>query len=169
ASRFRRYLNQKRETRKFLNNSIDNGPYVFKEIKPNENEDPRPETEDDLTGDDLKQYEADTEAMNLILISIPNDIYNSVYACQTTHEMWLRVERLMQGTVLNQSEKARKTHDPLALIAHSCSSSRSSPAYYVTHPPLVADYDDEYQWETFHNDIEDSLTSSMMLLAHAIT
>ncbi|GKA46191.1 hypothetical protein Tco_0738987 [Tanacetum coccineum] len=38
----------------------------------------RPETEDDFMGDDLKQYEADIDAMNLILISIPNDIYNFV-------------------------------------------------------------------------------------------
>nr|GEV14772.1 reverse transcriptase domain-containing protein [Tanacetum cinerariifolium] len=38
--------------------------------------------------------------MNLILISIPNDIYNSVNSRQTLREMWLRVERLMQGTTL---------------------------------------------------------------------
>nr|GEU58506.1 reverse transcriptase domain-containing protein [Tanacetum cinerariifolium]GEU99004.1 reverse transcriptase domain-containing protein [Tanacetum cinerariifolium] len=56
ASQFRHHLNKKRETR-----------------KPE-----RPKTEDDLTGDDLKKYEADIEAMNLILISIPNDIYNSI-------------------------------------------------------------------------------------------
>ncbi|GKC62752.1 hypothetical protein Tco_1095350 [Tanacetum coccineum] len=62
-----------------------------------------------------------------------------------------------------------KTHDPLALITHSSSSSRSSPAYYVTHPLSVADYDDEYQGETFQNDPEGSLTSAMMLLARAIT
>ncbi|GJX89871.1 hypothetical protein Tco_0343197 [Tanacetum coccineum] len=61
CSRFRRHLNRKRETRKFLNNSIDIGLYVFKEIKPIENEDPRPETKDDLTGDNLKQFEADTK------------------------------------------------------------------------------------------------------------
>ncbi|GKE11788.1 hypothetical protein Tco_1415339 [Tanacetum coccineum] len=66
---------------------------------------PRPETEDDLTGDALKQYEADIEAMNLILISIPNDIYNSVDACQTAREMWSRVERLMQGTTLNMVDR----------------------------------------------------------------
>ncbi|GJW63164.1 hypothetical protein Tco_0115048 [Tanacetum coccineum] len=92
ASRFRRYLNRKRETQKFLNHSIDVGPYEFKNIQPNENEEPRLQTEDDLTGDDLKQYEDDIEAMNLILISIPNDIYNSVDASQTARAMWLRVE-----------------------------------------------------------------------------
>nr|GEV84233.1 retrovirus-related Pol polyprotein from transposon TNT 1-94 [Tanacetum cinerariifolium] len=79
-SQFRRYLNRKRETQKFLNHLIDKGHYVFKEIKRNENKDPRPEIEDDLTGDNLKQYEADIEAMNLMLIYVPNDIYNSVDA-----------------------------------------------------------------------------------------
>nr|GEU38562.1 hypothetical protein [Tanacetum cinerariifolium] len=158
-----------RETRRFINNLIDNGPYMFKEIRPNENKDPRPETKDDLTGDDLKQYEANIEAMNLILISIPNHICNLVDGCQTAREMWLRVERRMWGIVLNQSKKVGKTHDSLALIAHSSSSYRSLPSYYITHPSFVANYDDEYQGETFQNDLEDSLTSTMMLLARTIT
>ncbi|GJV87520.1 integrase, catalytic region, zinc finger, CCHC-type containing protein [Tanacetum coccineum] len=46
-------------------------------IQPNINQPPRPQKEEDHTGDDLKQYEADIKAMHLILISIPNDIYNS--------------------------------------------------------------------------------------------
>ncbi|GJY38527.1 gag-pol polyprotein [Tanacetum coccineum] len=106
-------------------------------VQPNENENPRPKTKDDLTEDALKQYETDIEAMNLILISIPNDIYNSVDACQ---------------------------------IAQKCGlgSSRSSHAYYVTHPPSMVDYDDEYQGEKFQNDSEDPLTSAMILLARAI-
>ncbi|GJR11048.1 hypothetical protein Tco_0793700 [Tanacetum coccineum] len=62
--------------------------------------DPRPETKDNFTSDALEQYEADIEAMNLILIFIPNDIYNYVDSCQTAREMWLRVKRLMQGTTL---------------------------------------------------------------------
>nr|GEU64651.1 probable aldo-keto reductase 2 [Tanacetum cinerariifolium] len=41
-------------------------------------------------GDVLKQYEADIRAMNLILFSIPNDIYNSIDSCQTKREMWLK-------------------------------------------------------------------------------
>nr|GEV44032.1 hypothetical protein [Tanacetum cinerariifolium] len=100
----------------------------FKTIQPYTNQDLRPKKEKDLTGDPLKQYEADIEEMDLILISIPNDIYNYVDSCQTTREMWLRVERLMQGN-----------------------------------------YDDEYQEETFQNDLEDSLTTAMMLLARSIT
>ncbi|GJV26050.1 hypothetical protein Tco_1378745, partial [Tanacetum coccineum] len=82
AIRFRRYLNRKRETRKWLNKAIDHGPYEFKEFTPF-NEAPRMQKEEDLRGGDLKHYEAEIEAMNLILISTPNDIYNSMDACTT--------------------------------------------------------------------------------------
>nr|GEV50249.1 hypothetical protein [Tanacetum cinerariifolium] len=195
ASRFRHYLNQKRDTRKFLNNSVDDGPYVFKMIQPNENEDPRPETEDDLTGDALKQYEADIKAINLILISIPNDIYNLetrfnnmfdqstaepgeslvlVYNCFAQLMNDLKRNKINLPTqyekiaIASRVKKLEKTHDPFALVANT-SSSRSLPTYYVTHPPSMVDYDDEYQGETFQNDSEYSLTSAMMLLARAIT
>ncbi|GKC86749.1 hypothetical protein Tco_1147398, partial [Tanacetum coccineum] len=56
-------------------------------------------------GDDLKHYEAEIKAMNLILISIPNDIYKSVDACTTAQAMWQRVERLMRGTVQNKVDR----------------------------------------------------------------
>ncbi|GKB00154.1 hypothetical protein Tco_0828147 [Tanacetum coccineum] len=96
-SRFRRYLNQKRENKKWLNKVINEGPYVFKNYTPLDSQ-----TEDVLTGDDLKHYEAEIEAMNLILISIPNDIYNSMDAYTFAEAMWQRVERLMRGTVQNK-------------------------------------------------------------------
>nr|GEU39622.1 reverse transcriptase domain-containing protein [Tanacetum cinerariifolium] len=83
ASHFRRYLNRKRENRKWLNKAIDEGPYEFKEFTPLETKPPRMQKEEDLKGDNLKHYEAEIEAMNLILISITNDIYNSVDACST--------------------------------------------------------------------------------------
>nr|GEY16621.1 hypothetical protein [Tanacetum cinerariifolium] len=54
------------------------GLYELKMIQSDTNQDPRRKTKDDLTGDALKEYDANNEAMNLILISIPNDIYNSV-------------------------------------------------------------------------------------------
>nr|GEV23306.1 retrovirus-related Pol polyprotein from transposon TNT 1-94 [Tanacetum cinerariifolium] len=52
-----------------------------------EREAPKMQKEEDLRGDDLKHYEAEIVAMNLILISIPNDIYNSVDACTTAKAM----------------------------------------------------------------------------------
>ncbi|GJY72141.1 hypothetical protein Tco_0475844 [Tanacetum coccineum] len=158
ASRFRRYLNQKRETRKWLNKAIDDGPYEFRVFTPSETEAPRMQKEEDLRGDDLKHYEA-IEAMNLILISIPNDIYNSIDACTTSKAIWQRVECLMRGTMQNQ--KLEKSHDPLALVADTCSSSRISSPYYVTHPSSVVDYDDDYQGDTVQNNSDDPLTSAI--------
>ncbi|GJV17184.1 hypothetical protein Tco_1362507 [Tanacetum coccineum] len=105
ASRFKRYLNRKRENRKWLKKAIDEGLYEFKNYTPPDSKTPMMQTEDVLIGDDLKHYEAEIEAMNLILISIPNEIYNSVDACTTTKAMWERVERLMRGTVQNKVDR----------------------------------------------------------------
>ncbi|GJW76363.1 hypothetical protein Tco_0138045 [Tanacetum coccineum] len=212
ASRFRRYLNRKRENKKWINKAIDEGPYEFRIFTPSDTEAQRMKKEEDLRGDDLKHY----EAMNLILISIPNDIYNSVDACKTAKAMWQRVERLMRGTVQNKVDretrfnnkfdqfvaepgealvsvynrfaqlimiwkemtsysqtslvkKVEKSHDPLTLVAHTGFSSRTTTPYYVTHPSLVVDYDEDYQGDAVPNNSEDSLTSAMILLARAIT
>ncbi|GJT86356.1 hypothetical protein Tco_1068073 [Tanacetum coccineum] len=102
-----RYLNRKRENRKWLNKAIDEGPYEFRTFTPSDTEAPRMQKEEDLRGDDLKQYEAEIKAMNLILISILNDIYNSVDAYKTAKTMWQRVERLMRGTVQNKLDREK--------------------------------------------------------------
>ncbi|GKD13732.1 hypothetical protein Tco_1198139 [Tanacetum coccineum] len=243
ASRFRRYLNRKRDNQKWLLKALD----------------------EDLEGDDLLLHGAEMEVMNMILLSIPNEIYNSVDACTSAKDMWKRVERLMRGTIQNKvdrethftnefdqfvvepwealvfvynrfaqlmndlernnmnfptvtintkflnslqpewlkyvtqvrlakqltvdsfddlfdylqqfeklvnasrAKKLEKSHGPLALVAHTGSSSRQTSSYYVTHPTSVVDYDDEYQQDDVHNNSEDPLVSAMLLLAKAIT
>ncbi|GJZ09193.1 hypothetical protein Tco_0543476, partial [Tanacetum coccineum] len=69
----------------------------------------------------------------------------------------------------SRAKKVEKSHDPLALVAHTSSSSRTTTPYYVTHPALVVDYDDDYQGDVVQNNSDDSLTSAMILLARAIT
>ncbi|GKD94123.1 hypothetical protein Tco_1373960 [Tanacetum coccineum] len=69
----------------------------------------------------------------------------------------------------SRSKKLEKSHDPLALVAHTSSSSRTTTPYYVTHPSSVVDYDDDYQGDAIQNNSEDPLTSAMILLARAIT
>ncbi|GJV99620.1 retrovirus-related pol polyprotein from transposon TNT 1-94 [Tanacetum coccineum] len=69
----------------------------------------------------------------------------------------------------SRAKKLEKSHDPLALVAHTGSSSRQTSSYYVTHPTSVVDYDDEYQQDDVHNNSEDPLVSAMLLLAKAIT
>nr|GEU71407.1 hypothetical protein [Tanacetum cinerariifolium] len=139
-------------------------------------------------GDALFHYDVEIEVMNLILLSIPNDIYNSVDAFTSAKNMWKMVERLMRGTIQNKvdretrftnkfeklvnisrAKKLEKSHDPLALVAHTGSSSRNTSSYYVTHPTSVVDYDDEYQQDDIQTNFKDPLTSAMLLLARAIT
>ncbi|GJS78544.1 retrovirus-related pol polyprotein from transposon TNT 1-94 [Tanacetum coccineum] len=227
ASRFRRHVNRKRENRKWLNKALDEGPYQFHTFIPSDSIESKMKTEDDLRGEELLHYEAEIEAMNLILISIPNEIYNSFVAApgeelvfvynrfaQLMNDLernkmnfprvtintkflnflqpeWLKYvtqvrldKRLTEDTFddlfdyLQQFEKLvnaarakklEKSHDPLALVAHTGSFSRNTSSYYVTHPPSVVDYDDEYQKNVVQTNYEDPLTSAMLLLARAIT
>ncbi|GJT18268.1 retrovirus-related pol polyprotein from transposon TNT 1-94 [Tanacetum coccineum] len=213
----------------------------------------------------LLYYEAEIKATNMILISIPNDIYNSVNACTTAKAMWKRVKRPMRGTIQNKvdretrftnefdqfvatpgeelvsvyncfaqlmndlernnmnfplvtintkffnclqlewlkyvtqvrlakhltedtfddlfdylqqfeklvnasrAKKLEKSHDPLALVAHTGLTSRNTSSYYVTHPLSVVDYDDEYQKDVVQTNSDDTLAYVMLLLARAIT
>ncbi|GJS51441.1 hypothetical protein Tco_0624803 [Tanacetum coccineum] len=217
ASRFRRYINRKRENRKWLNKALDEGPYQFEMFIPNNSTVLKLQTAEDLQGDALLHYDAEMELMNLILLSIQNDIYNSVDACTSAKDIWKKVERLMRGTIQNKvdretrftnefdqfvaepgealvsvynhfaqlmndlerndmhfpiqfvetvnvsrAKKLEKSHDPLALVAHTGSSSRNTSSYYVTHPTSVVDYEDEYQQDDVHTNSEDPLTSAML-------
>nr|GEW38259.1 retrovirus-related Pol polyprotein from transposon TNT 1-94 [Tanacetum cinerariifolium] len=69
----------------------------------------------------------------------------------------------------SRAKKLEKSHDPLALVAHTGSSCRNTSSYYVTHPTSVVDYDDEYQQEYIQNNCKDPQASVMLLLARAIT
>nr|GEY67972.1 ribonuclease H-like domain-containing protein [Tanacetum cinerariifolium] len=69
----------------------------------------------------------------------------------------------------SRAKKLEKSHDPLALVAHTGSFSRTISHYYVTHPSSMVDYDDDYQGDTIQDTSQDPLTSEMILLARAIT
>nr|GEV64492.1 hypothetical protein [Tanacetum cinerariifolium] len=105
ASRLQRYINRKRENQKWLNKALDEGPYQFQIFILSDSTVPKLQTAEDLQGDALLHYDAEIEVMNLILLSIPNDIYNSVDACTSTKDMWKRFERLMRGTIQNKYDR----------------------------------------------------------------
>ncbi|GJT33173.1 retrovirus-related pol polyprotein from transposon TNT 1-94 [Tanacetum coccineum] len=69
----------------------------------------------------------------------------------------------------SRAKKLEKSHDPLALVAHTGSSSRNTSSYYVTHPPSVVKYDEEFEQDDIHNHSEDPQASAILLLAKAIT
>ncbi|GJX67764.1 hypothetical protein Tco_0303491 [Tanacetum coccineum] len=108
ASRFRRYINRKRENQKWLNKALDEGPYQFEMFIPNNSTVLKLQTAEDLQGDALLHYDTEMELMNLILLSVPNDIYNFVDACTSAKDIWKRFERLMRGTTQNKVD--RETH-----------------------------------------------------------
>ncbi|GJT90776.1 hypothetical protein Tco_1079621 [Tanacetum coccineum] len=78
---------------------------VFRNITPTGSALPRLQEVEDLQGDDLLYYDAEIKLTNMILLSIPNEIYNYVDSCKTAKEMWDRVERLMRGTIQNQVDR----------------------------------------------------------------
>ncbi|GJW53811.1 hypothetical protein Tco_0097896 [Tanacetum coccineum] len=61
ASRFRRYINRKRENRKWLNKALDEGPYQFQMFVPSDSTVPKLQTVEDLQGDALLHYDAELD------------------------------------------------------------------------------------------------------------
>ncbi|GJU32147.1 hypothetical protein Tco_1175736 [Tanacetum coccineum] len=233
ASRFRRYLNRKRDNRKWLLKALDEGPYEFKEFVPEGSTIPRLQTVEDLedSAKDMRkrverlmrgtiQNKVDRETrftnefdqfvaepgealvsvynrfaqlmndlernnMNFPTVTINTKFLNSLqpewlkYVTQVRLAKQLTVDSfddlfdyLQQFEKLvnaSRAKKLEKSHDPLALVAHTGSSSRQTSSYYVTHPTSVVNYDDEYQRDDVHNNSKDPLVSAMLLLAKAIT
>nr|GFA37296.1 hypothetical protein [Tanacetum cinerariifolium] len=99
-----------------IHNSILNGPYVRKMI-------PEPgdanrditvtetfhlQTDDELFDKELKQIEADDQAIQTILLGLPKDIYAAVDNCETAQEIWLRVQQMMKDSDIGIQEKKAK-------------------------------------------------------------
>ncbi|GJT99294.1 retrovirus-related pol polyprotein from transposon TNT 1-94 [Tanacetum coccineum] len=99
-----------------------------------------------------------------------NDMHFSIVTINTKFLNSLQPECNSRNKVnVLRAKKLEKSHDPLALVAHTGSSSRNTSSYYVTHPTSVVDYEDEYQQDDVHTNSEDPLASAMLLLARAIT
>nr|GEX24488.1 hypothetical protein [Tanacetum cinerariifolium] len=118
SSRLLRYT-KSRPNEKLIHNSIINGPYVRRMIPEpggTNREVPMNETfhvqnNDELTEKELKQIEADDQAIQTILLSLPEDIYAAVDSCETTQEIWLKVQQMMKGSDIRiQKKKAKNKH-----------------------------------------------------------
>nr|GEZ31038.1 integrase, catalytic region, zinc finger, CCHC-type, peptidase aspartic, catalytic [Tanacetum cinerariifolium] len=99
SSRLLRYA-KSRPNGKLIHNSILNGPYVRRMIlEPgdaerdvNVNETFHEQTDDELSEKELKLVEADDQAIQTILLGLPEEIYAAVDSCKTAQEIWLRVQ-----------------------------------------------------------------------------
>ncbi|GKA05704.1 retrovirus-related pol polyprotein from transposon TNT 1-94, partial [Tanacetum coccineum] len=54
-----------------------------------------------MSPENKAHYESEREAIHLLLTRIGDEIYSTVDAYKTTHEMWIAIERLQQGESLN--------------------------------------------------------------------
>ncbi|GJU13625.1 hypothetical protein Tco_1136021 [Tanacetum coccineum] len=101
---------------KLIYNSIMNGPYVRRmipELGDPARTVPVPETfheqtDDELTEAEIKQMEADDQAIQTILLGLPEDIYAAVDSYETAQEIWLRVQQMMKGSNIGIQEKKAK-------------------------------------------------------------
>nr|GEZ77452.1 hypothetical protein [Tanacetum cinerariifolium] len=66
------------------------------------------QTDDELTEKELKQIEADDQAIQTILLGLPEDIYAAVDSCEIAQEIWLRVQQMMKGSNIGIQEKKAK-------------------------------------------------------------
>nr|GEY57746.1 zinc finger, RING/FYVE/PHD-type [Tanacetum cinerariifolium] len=57
---------------------------------------------------ELKQIEADDQAIQTILLGLPEDIYAVVDSCETAQEIWLRVQQMLKGSDIGIQEKNAK-------------------------------------------------------------
>nr|GEZ77901.1 hypothetical protein [Tanacetum cinerariifolium] len=88
SSRLLCYANS-RPNGKLIYNSIINGPYI----------------------------EADDQAIQTILLSLPEDIYAAVDSCKTAQEIWLRVQQMMKGSDIGiQEKKANQNRADMLLL-----------------------------------------------------
>nr|GEV03528.1 hypothetical protein [Tanacetum cinerariifolium] len=71
------------------------------------------QTDDELTKKELKHIKDDDQAIQTILLSLPEDIYAAVDSFETAQEIWLRVHQMMKGSDIGiQEKKAKNKHFP---------------------------------------------------------
>nr|GEX09007.1 ribonuclease H-like domain-containing protein [Tanacetum cinerariifolium] len=94
SSRLLRYA-KSRPNGKLIHNSLINGPY-FRRMIPEPGDTNREvpmtetfhvQTDDELTEKELKQIEADDQAIHTILLGLLEDIYAAVDSCETAQEI----------------------------------------------------------------------------------
>ncbi|GKF78363.1 hypothetical protein Tco_0233931 [Tanacetum coccineum] len=66
------------------------------------------QTDDELTKAEIKQMEVDDQAIQTILLGLLEAIYAAVDSCETAHEIWLRVQQMMEGSDIRIQVKKAK-------------------------------------------------------------
>nr|GEX23391.1 hypothetical protein [Tanacetum cinerariifolium] len=132
--------------------------------------------DDKLSDKELKQIEADDQAIQTILHGLPEDIYAAVDSYETAQEIWLRVQQMMKGSDIGIQEKKAKlfnewerftcqqsqTQAPLALMENS-----TNPYAFPAPHQDQSSFNQNYLQQPMPNpeDITDPTTAMNMALA----
>nr|GEU29446.1 hypothetical protein [Tanacetum cinerariifolium] len=142
SSRIIRYA-RSRPNGKMIVDSIKNGPYVRRMIAtPGEPDLPVPvpeslheQTDEELTETDIKRMDADDQAIQTILLGLPEDVYTAVDSCETAKEIWERVRQMMKGSDIGEHEKKAKLFNEWEKFTST--NGESIESYYHRHFTIV--------------------------------
>ncbi|GKB86842.1 hypothetical protein Tco_0959114 [Tanacetum coccineum] len=74
-----------------------------------------------MSPENKEHYQSEKEEIHLLLTGIGDEIYSTVDACKTAHDMWIAIERLQQ----NPYYQVLKSHKSYAPPSKQSSSTRS--------------------------------------------
>nr|GFD27729.1 Gag-Pol polyprotein [Tanacetum cinerariifolium] len=66
------------------------------------------QTDEELTENDIQRMDADDQAIQTILLGLPEDVYANVDSYETAKEIWERVRQMMKGLDIGEQEKKAK-------------------------------------------------------------
>nr|GEW74340.1 hypothetical protein [Tanacetum cinerariifolium] len=160
----RRQAGSKNRPPMFIRRTMFHGRLVFfgdpnREVHVNETF--HVKTDDELTKKELKQIEADDQAIQTIFLGLPEDIYAAIDSCETTQEIWLRVQQIMKGSNIGIQEKKAKLFNEWERFTSTDGESIES-YYHRFLKRMIPEPDDLNREvpvnETFHVQTDDELT-----------
>nr|GEV74156.1 retrovirus-related Pol polyprotein from transposon TNT 1-94 [Tanacetum cinerariifolium] len=95
------------------------------------------QTDDELSDKELRQIEADDQAIQTILLGLLEDIYAAVDSCETAQEIWLRVQQMMKGSDIGTQEKKAKLFNEWEMFTSN--EGKSIESYYHRFLKLMND------------------------------
>nr|GEX82883.1 hypothetical protein [Tanacetum cinerariifolium] len=128
------------------------------------------QTDDELSDKELKQIEADDQAIQTILLGLPEDIYAAVDSCKTAQEIWLRVQQMMKGSDIGiQEKKAKNKHFPEKIASNLKFLNNLQPEWsrhvtivHQTKDLHTADYTQLYDFLTYNQKEVDELKAERL-------
>ncbi|GJZ91612.1 hypothetical protein Tco_0663539 [Tanacetum coccineum] len=125
---------------------------------------PVPETfheqiDDELTKEDIKQMEVDDQAIQTILLGLPEDIYAAVDSCETAQEIWLRVQQMMKGSDIGIQEKETKLFNEWERFTSCLNVDIKSLKGVFGREPMACDLNFKFKYEMLGNGDKDKVVS----------